>query len=119
MLRNEIKEALRRPNCIPSIGVVFQSTVKPDVAASNTSVDDHFVNFLRWLQPSKGDLIALCFALSYCKQKLLALAARRVLRSKLPEVNSMQIYLEIPEEIRANLIHVIQNDEVSTSSYCD
>ncbi len=75
--------------------------------------EDLVLNFLKLLGLSKGESVALSFALSFSNNKTLAMSGRRALRTKLPEIVSGSIFAEIPEDIRTNLVHVIQTDEVS------
>eukprot|EP00981_Chlorochromonas_danica_P009064 scaffold2470_cov158-Ochromonas_danica.AAC.4 len=107
-LRNELRENLTKLNGISKLCGAFESS-KSEPGSFPT--DDLVNNFLKWIGLNKGESVALAFALTFSSSKVLAFAARKALRAKLPEIAAPNHFNEIPDEIKQGLAHLIQKDE--------
>ena len=83
------------------------------------SQDDLVIYLGRWSALSSVEMVCFAYCLIYSQNKIIQIAARKALKSRLPDVrNSLSQFVEVSEEIRLGLMNFIQCDDVSLISFC-
>jgi hypothetical protein len=108
---------LKKSSAVNKISAIFDNFLKIGTVA--VGVQDETLNLIgRWGGLNSVELICLAYCLIFSQNKLLQIASRKTLKSRINDVRAhFAQFSEISEDLRLGLFNFVQSDEVSSKMF--